>query len=104
LLNKGEYISVFLYVQQATENALLGFLEYSDADVFQEYEVIDLMRLCSDINNDFEKLQDKVTILSHLYLMSRHRDESNLPTDNLAFEYAKERINLCYDVVKRARK
>jgi HEPN domain-containing protein len=79
-LLKGEFFSTVAYhSQQAAEKALKAFLVFKDRPVLKSHDLLKLLRLCSLVDNDFQKLFDAADYVNPFSTKFRYPDEFNIP-------------------------
>jgi len=111
ILLREEVINIACFhFQQAAEKALKGFLVYNELSPTKEHNLVDLMRLCSKVNDDFKEMRVNAVALNQFYIPTRYPDapvgslSSGIPSKALAeeaLEYAKEIFDFCLDAIER---
>lgn len=104
MLRENKYNNVCYFSHQATEKSLKGFLVWNNINPPKIHGLITILKLCQNINKDFEIFMPPIRTLSQFYIPTRYPDapvgsiSSGLPSKELAektLNYAKEIVQYC---------
>jgi len=79
LLKEEFFSSVAYHSQQAAEKALKAFLVFKDRPVLKSHDLLKLLKLCSLIDGDFQKLFDAADYINPFSTKFRYPDEFSIP-------------------------
>ena len=97
LLKSELFSSVTYHSQQAAEKALKAFLVFKDRPVIKTHDLLKLLKLCTLIDCDFQKLFDAADRVNPFSTKFRYPDEFSIPgleEANFAIKYAQKIVTL----------
>ena len=72
--DKGVYNQVCFHAHQGVEKALKGYLADRERDIPKTHFIGVLLKLCVEIDGDFEKMVERCIILDDYYIPTRYPD------------------------------
>ncbi len=92
--------------QQGIEKMLKGFLKVKGINVPKTHFLVELLKLCTEIDKDFQNLRDECSILDDYYIPTRYPDAipGALPESLPQEKDAKEALSILEHISKFIKK